>query len=84
MALGILLLNSIAAGFASWGENLTLFGAYAVGGFVLLALLRLLVDWILLPGTTIHHEIAKDRSVNAAWIEGVAAIGIASLVLFLL
>ncbi len=84
MALGIILLNSVAAGFVDWTENLSLFGAYAVGGFVVLAALRQLVDWILLPGTTIHHEIANDRSVNAAWIEGVAAVGIASLVLFLL
>jgi len=84
MALGILLLNSISAGFESWGYNLTLFAGYAVGGFVVLAVLRLLVDWIMLPGTTIRHEIANDRSVNAAWIEGVTAVGIASLVLFLL
>ena len=53
-------------------------------GFVLLSVLRRLTDWVLLPGTTIAEEIARDRNVNAAWVEGVVAIGMATVITFML
>ena len=46
--------------------------------------LRKIVDYVLMPGTTIAHEIANDRNVNAAWLEGVVTIGIASVIFFMI
>ena len=83
VALGIILLKATKGGFVSWEENLTLFGVYAVVGFLALVLLRRLVDWLFLPGTTIAKEIVEDRSINVAWIEGTAAVGIAAMIFFL-
>ena len=31
---------------------------------------------------TLEQEIAEDRNLNAAWIEGVLAIGIAAIIFF--
>ncbi len=41
-------------------------------------------DFVLLPGTTIAHEIATDRNINAAWIEGIVSIGMATIILFMI
>ena len=51
---------------------------------MLLAILRKVTDRLLLPGSTIAHEIATDRNINAAWIEGIVSMGIASIIFFML
>ena len=84
IAIGIIVLGSMSGDFESWGENLTWFVIDAFVGFVLLMILRKVTDALFLPGTTISHEIAIDRNLNAAWIEGVVAIGIATMVFVLL
>ena len=48
----------------------------------LLWILRRVTDWVLLPGTTIAAEIARDRNVNAAWIEGIVSVGMATTIFF--
>ena len=67
-----------------WGYALIDFGYYALGGFIVIALLRRVTDALLLPGSTIHEEIAGDKNVAAALIEGVVAIGVASTVYFMI
>ena len=57
---------------------------FVVLGFVLLLILRKITDYVLLPGTTIAHEIATDRNINAAWIEGIVSIGMATVILFMI
>ena len=84
VAIGIIVLKGAAGDFVSWTENLTWFGIDAVLGFVVLLGLRKVTDALFLPGTTISHEIAVDRNLNAAWIEGVVAIGIAAMIFVLL
>ena len=84
VAMGIVVLKGVAGDFASWAENLTWFGVYVVLGFVLLLVLRKVTDVLFLPKSPIHHEIAVDRNLNAAWIEGVVATGIAAMVYVLL
>ena len=70
--------------FIGWAENLEDFGYYAVAGFAMLMVLRWIVDFVLLPGTTLHHEIANDRNLNAAWIEGVVAMGMAVVIVVMI
>ncbi len=83
-AIGIILLKATSGHFVDWQTNLMDFGYYALAGFATLMVLRKLTDWVLLPGTTIAHEIANDQNLNAAWIEGVVAMGLASVIFFML
>jgi len=67
-----------------WRYALVDFGYYALGGFVVIVLLRRVTDALLLRGSTIYEEIARDRNLNAAFIEGAVAIGIAGIAYFML
>jgi uncharacterized membrane protein YjfL (UPF0719 family) len=84
VAIGIVLLKATSGAFVGWGENLWTFAWEAGLGFLLLMVLRWITDWVFLPGTTIAHEIARDRNLNAAWIEGAVAMGMASVIFFML
>ena len=89
IAIGIIVLKGTAFDFdtdsgSEWLDSFLWFAIYAVLGFVLLMILRKVTDALFLPGTTIQHEIATDRNLNAAWLEGVVAIGIATMVFVLL
>ena len=84
VAIGVVLLGATRGDFIGWNENLAMFGYFAVFGLVLLLILRKVTDFLLLPGTTIAHEIATDRNINAAWIEGIVSIGMATIILFMI
>jgi len=84
VAMGIVVLKGVAGDWIGWGENLLWFAVYVGIGFVLLMVLRKVTDVLFLPKSPIHHEIAVDRNLNAAWIEGVVATGIAAMVYVLL
>ena len=82
VAIGIILLKATAGDFEGWIDNFTEFGIYAAAGFITLSLVRKITDWVLLPKSTLAHEIAVDRNISAAWIEGIVAISIATLIFF--
>ena len=84
IALGILLLKATAHHFASFKDSLTEYASLTVIGFVVLFLMRELVDHTLLPRASITHEIAVDKNLAAAWIEAVAAIGMAAIIYFMI
>ena len=84
VAMGIIVLKGVAGDWIDWTENLLWFAIYVGIGFVLLMVLRKVTDVLFLPKSPIHHEIAVDRNLNAAWIEGVVATGIAAMVYVLL
>ena len=84
VALGILLLKATAHHFESFQASLIEYVSLATIGFVALFLMRQLVDHGLLPQTSIAHEIGVDRNLGAAWIEGVVAIGMASIIYFMI
>ena len=83
VAIGTIMLKACSGDFEGWGPNLARFGLYAVAGFVVLAVLRKVIDWVLLPGTTIRKEIVDDKSMNAAFIEGALASGVAAMIFFM-
>lgn len=82
LAMGIIVLKAVAGDLESWSETLMWFAIQVVMGFVLLMVLRKITDALFLPDTTIHHEIAADKNLNAAWIEGVVATGVATIIFF--
>ncbi len=84
IALGILLLKATAHHFESFRNSLTEYVSLTVIGFVVLFLMRELVDHALLPQNSIAHEIAVDKNLGAAWIEGVVAIGMATIIYFMI
>lgn len=84
IALGILVLAAIRGEFFDWRTNLSFFAVDSIIGLILLIGLRLVTNYVILPGTTIAEEIVRDHNSNAALVEGTVAIGIASVILFLL
>jgi uncharacterized membrane protein YjfL (UPF0719 family) len=82
VALSLLMLKAIGGEFTSWATTLSYFAFDAAAGMVLLVFLRWLAGVALLPGARMKDEIVRDRNVNAGLIEGVLAVGIAAIILF--
>ncbi len=84
IAMGLILVSAIAGDFTSWSHNLSLCGVRWLFGTVLLLILRLFIDFLLLPGVRIDKEIQHDRNLNAAWVEGAVLAGLAGLLITLM
>ena len=84
VAFGVILLKASSGPFEDWITNLSDFCLYAVLGFLLLLVLRKVADALFLPGVSLDAEIADDRNLCAAWLEGTVAIGIAVMLFALL
>jgi len=82
-ALALLMVRAVAGEYVSWIRNLTWFAIDALIGLLLLLVLRWVTDAALLPHARIADEIARDRNVNVGLIEGVLAVGIAAIILYL-
>jgi uncharacterized membrane protein YjfL (UPF0719 family) len=82
VALALLMFKATSGDFIDWQTNLTYFVFDAVVGFVMLMALRWLTDLALLPNARIADEIVRDRNVNVGVVEGVIAISVALLILF--
>jgi uncharacterized membrane protein YjfL (UPF0719 family) len=83
IAISLLMMKAASGDFIDWTWNLAFFAFDAIVGVVLLLGLRWVTDLVLLPNARIPEEIARDRNVNAGLIEGVLAVGIAAIILFL-
>jgi len=82
-ALALLMVRAVTGEYVSWIRNLTWFAIDALIGLLLLLVLRWVTDAALLPHARIADEIARDRNVNVGLIEGVLAVGIAAIILYL-
>ena len=83
VAIALLMVKATSGEFLGWGRSLSFFAFDAIAGLILLMILRWVTDLALLPNARIAEEIARDRNVNAGLIEGVLAIGISAIILFL-
>ncbi len=83
VALSLLMLKAIGGEFTTWPASLSFFAFDAVAGLILLLFLRWLAGAALLPGSRMVQEIVRDRNVNAGLIEGMFAVGIAAMILYL-
>ena len=84
IALGVLLLKASAHHFESLQSSVMEYVTLTFIGFIVLFLIRQLVDNALLPKTSIAHEIAVDKNLGAAWIESLVAIGMAAVIYFMI
>ena len=82
IALSLLMLKATSGEFIDWRTNLAYFAFDAVIGFGLLMLLRWVTDLALLPNARIANEIVQDRNTNVGLLEGVIAVAVALLILF--
>jgi uncharacterized membrane protein YjfL (UPF0719 family) len=82
IALALLMVKATSGEFIDWTSNLTYFAFDSLVGFILLIALRWITDLALLPNARIADEIVRDRNVNVGLVEGVLAVGLAALILF--
>jgi uncharacterized membrane protein YjfL (UPF0719 family) len=82
IAFSLLMLKATSGEFIDWTTNLSFFAFDAVVGFVLLMLLRWITDLALMPNARIAEEIVRDRNPNAGLLEGVVAVAVGLLILF--
>jgi uncharacterized membrane protein YjfL (UPF0719 family) len=82
IAVGIILLRAIKGDLESWLSNSLDFLFFALVGFGVLFIIRYALDWMLLPKSTLSHEISVDRNISAAFIEAVVLIGTATIIFF--
>jgi uncharacterized membrane protein YjfL (UPF0719 family) len=84
IALGIIVGAASAGHFYDWAENLIDYGITVAFGLVLIIFVRFIADRILLPKASLAKEIAEDRNLAAAWLEGAAAVGMAMVLVVVL
>ncbi len=81
VAIGIVVLKAVFGDFVGWEEALAGFITFAAFGFGLLLAMRLVVDLIMFPRVKVADELAIDRNLGVALIEGSVVVS-ASMILF--
>ena len=82
IAIGLVIFKAVFGEFVGWMESLVSFAVFAVIGFVLLYIVRIIVDFVLLPGTRVAHELTVDRNIGVAFIESGVVISAALILYF--
>ena len=82
IAIGAVTFKAVFGEFVSWTESIVAFVTFAVIGFVLLYVVRLVVDLILLPSTKVSNELAVEGNLGVAFIEGAVVISAAMILNF--
>ena len=82
IAIGVVTLKAVFGDFTGWGESIAAFLTFGVLGFVLLYVIRVLIDLVLLPTVKISTALASGRNVGVAFVESAAVIS-AALILFM-
>ena len=81
IAIGIVVLKSVVGDFLNWGDSLVEFATFAILGFAIILVMRLVVDLIVFPRVKVADELALDRNLGVAFIESAIVIS-SSLILF--
>ena len=82
VAIGVVAFKAVFGEFISWEESLAAFLTFAVLGFGLLYVIRIVVDLALLPSTKVSHELAVDRNLGVAFIESAVVVSAALILYF--
>ena len=82
VAMGIVIFKAVFGNFNGWNEALASFFVFVVIGFVLLFVLRLMIDVLLLPKAKISNELAVERNVGVAFVESSIVISSALILFF--
>lgn len=81
-AMGLVIGHAARGEFRGWDVALTEFGIYAIFGLLLLPSLRFAVSAVLVPNSSLTHEVGRQDVPNwgAALLEAFAYLGAAALV----
>ena len=82
IAIGLVMFKAVFGTFVGWGESIVVFLIFAIIGFALLYVLRLLIDLLLLPTIRISRALSTGRNVGVAYVESAVVIA-SALILFL-
>ena len=82
IAIGLVLFKAVFGDFLGWGEGIAQLLTFAVIGFVLLYVLRLIIDLVLLPTTKVAYELVTGQNMGVAFIESTVVISAALVLLF--
>ena len=82
IAIGLVTLKAVFGDFAGWGESIAAFLVFGVLGFALLYVMRLLIDFLLLPTVKISQALAGERNVGVALVESAVVIS-SAMILFM-
>ena len=82
VAMGIVIFKAVFGNFNGWNQALASFFVFVVIGFVLLFVMRLLIDVLLLPTAKISNELAAERNVGVAFVESSIVISSALILFF--
>ena len=82
IAIGLVTLKAVFGDFAGWGESIAAFLVFGVLGFVLLYVMRLLIDLILLPTVKVSQALSSGRNVGVAFVESAVVIS-SAMILFM-
>jgi uncharacterized membrane protein YjfL (UPF0719 family) len=81
IAIGFVMLKALSGDFIGWQQSIIEFAVFAVIGFALLYVLRLLVDLLVLPRVNVSQQMAGERNTGVALVESAVVIS-SSLILF--
>jgi uncharacterized membrane protein YjfL (UPF0719 family) len=82
IAIGLVTFKALFGDFVAWDESIAAFLAFAVLGFALLYVLRIIIDKAMLPTVRISNSLAVGRNVGVAFVESAVVIS-AAMILFL-
>lgn len=84
VAVGVIVGAALQGEGAGWGEDLLSLGLDLAVSAVLVFVLRWAGDRLLLPGSTFHEEIARDKNAGAGFIEATTYVSGALAVAYFL
>jgi uncharacterized membrane protein YjfL (UPF0719 family) len=82
IAIGLVTFKAVFGDFDGWNEGVAAFITFGVIGFVLLYVMRLLLDKMLLPTVSASKAISVDRNLGVAFIESAVVIS-SAMILFI-
>ena len=82
IAIGLVTFKAVFGDFNGWTSGIASFIIFAVIGFALLYVMRLLIDKLLLPTVRTSNAVAVERNVGVAYIESAVVVS-SALILFL-
>ncbi len=75
MALG----NAVSGQFHSWSADLTSVGLYMLAWLAVMISLRLVVNFVIVPGTRLRRELTDDRNWGVGLVDGALSIAITAV-----
>ena len=82
MAVALVAFKAVAGEFLGWSESLIGFVVFAVIGFLLLVIVRWIIDKAMFPKVKIADELSSAQNVGVAFIVGGVVVSTALILLF--